>query len=336
MTTLKEIANIAGVSRGTVDRVLNNRGSVNPETARKVREIVRALDYHPNKAGTTLAAQKKRYRIGVILFGENHPFFDEVVDGVNQKAAQLADYGVTTIMRRVDYNAQAQLDAIDALVADGIHGLMLAPYNDDRIRQRIDALTTQQIPVITVNTDIEGSSRLAYVGSDYYEGGRIAAGLFALMTEGPMHLGIVTGSEGILCHTERIRGLRSVLEESYSRIQITDTIENHDDEIMSYNVTSDLLTRHPEINALFFVAGGVYGGCRAVRESGRPIKIVSFDEVPTTLELVRSGVIQATISQQPHKQGSRSLNLLFEYLTSGSLPTEPDPVEHSILIRENI
>lgn len=335
MTTLKEIASLAGVSRGTVDRVLNNRGSVNAETERKVREIVRALDYHPNKAGTALAAQKKRYRIGVILFGENHPFFDEVVEGVDQKAAQLADYGITTIMRRVDYSAEAQLAAIDDLVADGIHGLMIAPYNDDRIRQRIDELTAQQIPVVTVNTDIEGSSRLAYVGTDYYQGGRIAAGLFALMSEGPMHLGVITGSQGILCHTERIRGLRSAIEDSYPRIQITEIIENHDDDIVSYNQTSELLARHPEINALFYVAGGVHGGCRAVLESARPVKIVSFDEVPTTIELVRSGVIQATISQQPQRQGSRSLNLLFEYLTSGVLP-DSDYVEHSICIRENI
>ena len=68
MATIKDIADLAGVSRGTVDRVLNNRGAVNSQTAEKIMEIVRALDYRPNKAGTDLAAQKKTYRIGVILF----------------------------------------------------------------------------------------------------------------------------------------------------------------------------------------------------------------------------------------------------------------------------
>lgn len=57
MATIKEIAALAGVSRGTVDRVLNNRGAVNPITAEKVREIAKALDYKPNKAGLVLAAQ---------------------------------------------------------------------------------------------------------------------------------------------------------------------------------------------------------------------------------------------------------------------------------------
>ena len=63
MTTLKEIADLAGVSRGTVDRVLNHRGSVNPKTAEKVMSIVQALNYQPNRAGTALAAQKKKYKM---------------------------------------------------------------------------------------------------------------------------------------------------------------------------------------------------------------------------------------------------------------------------------
>ena len=63
MATIKEIAELAGVSRGTVDRVLNNRGAVNPKTARKVLEIAQALDYKPNRAGIVLAAQKKNLKM---------------------------------------------------------------------------------------------------------------------------------------------------------------------------------------------------------------------------------------------------------------------------------
>ena len=63
MATIKEIADLAGVSRGTVDRVLNNRGAVNAKTAQKVLEIARALHYRPNKAGTALAAQKKNIKL---------------------------------------------------------------------------------------------------------------------------------------------------------------------------------------------------------------------------------------------------------------------------------
>lgn len=337
MTTLKEIADLAGVSRGTVDRVLNHRGSVNPKTAEKVMSIVQALNYQPNRAGTALAAQKKKYKIGVIVFGKSNPFFDEVMRGIHAKSDELKSYGITTIIRRVDFDVRAQLDAIDELVAEGISGLVLAPYNDKTICERINELEEAGIPVVTVNTDIEGSHRMAYVGSDYFRGGCIAAGLFALSASSDLSLGIITGSDSVLCHTERIRGLRQTLEESYPHIHIIGTVENHDDEIESYTMTKQLLSDHPETDALFFTAAGIYGGCKAVTESGLHPRIITFDEVPTTLELIKKGTVLATISQQPYRQGYRSLDILSEYLTSGILPeNELQYAEHSIIIRENL
>lgn len=337
MTTIKDIADLAGVSRGTVDRVLNNRGAVNPKTAEKIMDIVRALDYRPNKAGLALAAQKKKYKIGVILFSENNPFFDEVMTGVRAKAAELQDYGFTTITKRVEFDMDAQLRAINELLSEGIHGLMLAPYNHMKIQEKIDELVEMQIPVVTVNTDIDGSRRIAYVGSDYFRGGCTAAGLLALMTSGDVKLGVITGSFNVLCHSERVEGLRHTLETSYPRIHITEILENHDDEFESYALTRQLLKDQPDLGALFFSAAGVHGGCKAVLESGCHPKIITFDEVPTTLEMLKKGVISATISQQPYRQGSKSLDILFEYLTSGVLPEEElNFVELSIKIRENI
>ena len=72
MATIKEIAELAGVSRGTVDRVLNHRGFVNAETEKKVLEIANLLNYQPNKAGMALAAQKKKYLIGILRGSCSH------------------------------------------------------------------------------------------------------------------------------------------------------------------------------------------------------------------------------------------------------------------------
>ena len=76
LLTMKDIAQLAGVSRGTVDRVLNNRGAVSPETAERIRSIMRAVNYTPNLAGKTLAIKKKQLRFGFILFDiTKNPFF---------------------------------------------------------------------------------------------------------------------------------------------------------------------------------------------------------------------------------------------------------------------
>ena len=339
MATIKEIAALAGVSRGTVDRVLNDRGAVNPETADKIRKIAKELDYKPNRAGLVLAAQKKRLKLGVILFSTGNPFFQDVLAGIDEKAEELANYNCSVITKQISFGVEAQLQTIEELLAEEVNGIAMTPYNDDRIRNRINALYEQGIPVVTLNTDIENSRRIAYVGSNYSRCGEAAAGLLQLMTFGTVNVGIVTGSSNILCHTERIAGFLKTLRAYSDRIHIIDTVEIHDDEVESYEKTTALLTEHPEINALFFAAGGVYGGCRSVESLGKNgnLRIIAFDLVPTTRQLLENGTIAATICQQPKIQGSKPLSLLFAYLTTGENPEkEYNYTTVDIRIKENL
>ena len=202
MATIKEIAELAGVSRGTVDRVLNKRGSVNPQTAEKILEIAQALDYKPNRAGLVLAAQKKNLKLGVILFGEGNPFFDEVIDGIRHKEEELACYNCSVIIRRVAVDTDEQLRVIDEMVRDGINGIAISPTNDPRLAAKIDELFQQEIPVVALNTDIKNCKRLAFVGSNYYQTGATAAGLMRLIAKGDdVNVGIIAGSSEVLCHT---------------------------------------------------------------------------------------------------------------------------------------
>ncbi len=338
MATIKEIAALAGVSRGTVDRVLNHRGSVNPATAERIEKIARELDYKPNVAGLVLAAQKKKLKLGVILFSPENPFYLDVFEGVSSKAEELAGYNCTVIVKQIASSVEAQLSAIEELVAEEINGIALAPYNDSRIQDKINLLSEQGIPVVTLNTDIENTRRIAYVGSHYTKSGSTAAGLLRLMTHGEVHVGIITGSSNILCHTERIAGFTESLKPFSDTIHIAEIVEVHDDEFESYEKTTALLKRHPEINALYFAAGGVYGGCRSVKALGlqNQMRIVAYDMVPTTKELLRQGIISAVICQQPKLQGSKPLALLFTYLTTGELPDrEQHYVAVDIRIREN-
>lgn len=338
MATIKQIAELAGVSRGTVDRVLNNRGSVNPQTAKKIKEIAVHLNYQPNKAGLILAAQKKNLKIGVVLFQESNPFFKEVIEGVNAKANELSGYNCSVFIKQVPFQANAQLEAIRALLDDGIHGLVITPYNSPLIENEINRLFDINIPVITTNTDI-CSKRLAYVGSNYYLSGQTAAGLLGRMTFGEIYTGIVTGSSHILCHTERIAGFTEIIQSRYKHVHIIETVENHDDDVESFNVVQRLLMAHPNINALYFSAAGVYGGCKAVISMNlqEKIKIFTYDNVETTKQLVTSGIITATICQQPFVQGYKPLEILSKYLLEGVSPeSTTNYVATDIRISENI
>jgi len=316
MATIREIAELAGVSRGTVDRVLNNRGSVNKETAEKIRSIIRQLDYKPNRAGIALAAQKKKYLIGIILFSKKNPFFDRVMQGFSDKAEELSLYGCEISVKRVAYHPQAQLSAIRACLKEGVQGLIITPYNGDEIREELNKLIRSGIPVITVNSDAEGVRRLAYVGSDYYNSGEAAGALMKLVTSGPVRLGIINGDNNILCHTQRISGFVDKLSDD-PRFKVVCQGESLDDDNKAYELASRMLNEHPDINAFYFTAAGVYGGCRAIAKlaPGKDIKVITFDEVPSTIEMMQKNIITATICQEPYWQGSKSLDLMFSYLS---------------------
>lgn len=339
MATIKEIADLAGVSRGTVDRVLNKRGSVNPQTAAKIMEIVHALDYKPNRAGLVLAAQKKNLKLGAILFGEENPFFDEVIAGMKQKEDELACYNCSLMIKYVTIDVEQQLQAINEMVEMGVNGIAISPTNDPKLAKRINELYDQGIPVVTFNTDIQYSKRLAFVGSNYFQSGATAAGLMRLMAKfDDINIGIVTGSDEILCHTERIAGFEQAIKD-YPHINVIKTITNEDDDFISYDRTTQLLKDYPHINALFFAAGGVYGGCRSVLNLGRQkdMTIITFDNFATIREMIMKDVISATICQEPFVQGSKPLDLLFNYLATGEQPKiEYNYTAVDIRIKENI
>ena len=94
MPTMKEIADLAGVSRGTVDRALNKRGDIKPETREQILRIAQELGYTRNKAGTALAAKRKSVRFGVIIPETDNDFFAGVSEGFHSIEKEYADYGL--------------------------------------------------------------------------------------------------------------------------------------------------------------------------------------------------------------------------------------------------
>lgn len=135
------------------------------------------------------------------------------------------------------------------------------------------------------------------------------------------------------------RRILDVIRRTAPDIQVLQVSKNHDDEFESYEVTKRFLTEHPEADALFFAAAGLQGGCRAILAAGRQehMRVICFDAETSVPAMVETGLICASISQQPRKQGSLPLELLFEYLTTGNPPErEIYYVDAAIKIRENI
>ena len=193
--TLAEIAALAGVSRGTVDRALNDRGRVDPKVAARVRRIAAERGYRPNRAGRMLARAKNPIRIGVIVQSVETMFMHTVFEEIERASAHFTTTGAEVLVRPLEgVDAQQQLDVIDELLEAGVQGIALSPAEDERVRARIQELS-ERMPVVTFNSDLPDSGRLCYVGVDNFACGRMSAGLMDLLLAGHGEVLLVAGQE---------------------------------------------------------------------------------------------------------------------------------------------
>ena len=332
--TIKKIAEVSGVSRGTVDRVLNNRGKVSPKTEQKVRECAKKLGYKPNLAGKALAARKKNYVIGVIISSDGNIFFDDILDSIKSQAKVYEEYGIKVILKTMKgYDVGTQIKLIES-IQDDISSLIITPIDENIVRDKVDFLCDKGIGVITLNTDIKNSKRLAYVGTDYYKGGQIVAGIINLISP-YANIGIIQGTSKLYGHNQRVLGFKDEVK-NYKTLNIKAMFECEDDDITSYKKTIEMLKDNEDIDTIFIVAGGVYGVCKAVIENQKNINIVCFDEIPKTIEMLKKDIIKVTISQQPKIQGKKVMEIIFDYLIKGEKPqNENYIIENQIKIKQN-
>ena len=338
MVTIKQIADMCGVSRGTVDRVLNNRGNVKPEKRKRVLEVMRELNYQPNPAGKALAARKHKPVVGILLPSEGIVFFDDVLETMHRMARRYEDYGVRFVWRLLRrYHADEQCAAIEELRHE-VNALIVTPMSEPAVIQKIDECVADGIFVITINNDVELSHRQLYVGSDYYEGGQTAGALLQMIGPEELKTGVLMGSKAMLGHRQRLDGFCDILRKN-PHFELLAVEENEDDERISYEKAKAMLEKYPELNALFVISAGASGAGQAVKELGRvqSVTLIVFDTIPTTVQLMKEGVVKAALYQHPHQQAAKAIRAAFEYLVNGVRPEkQQDIVQNEIRILQNV
>jgi len=336
--TIREIAQACGVSRGTVDRVINGRGKVHPETEQRILQALQKVDYQKNILGRALTVRKTSPVISVVLSSEGNPFFDDVLQGVKKAEAELRDYGIrVNILPMRGYKKLKQLELIQSAEKES-SALVLHPIDDKIIIDKVNALDEKGIPTITINSDIEGSARLCYVGSDYAKGGKTAAGMVGLVTGGKARLGILSGVSSVLGHRQRLDGFVSHIKKICPDILIEGMIPAEDDDVVAYEATKSLLKERSDIDALMVIAAGMGGVCRAIKEAGREkaIRVFGFDNTPAVRSGMKDGLIKAVVCQQPFEQGYRSVKAAFDWILTNAVPAERIIMENQIRIIENL
>ena len=319
---MKEIADKAGVSASTVEKVLNDRGSVSDSTKKKVLDVAKQMDYNPTTASVSLEPKGKAFKIGVIIFGGKDKLAEDIEAGMRDEIQKLSQYDIKLIIREIEVTLDAQIAALDDMAKENIDGLIFSPFIDDAVRERINAFDKKGIPVVTINSDIPDAKRLAYVGNDTYRAGRTAGAFLGMITNGQAEVGIITGSNKVSSHAERVQGFLDEVKKNYPNITVETIRECKDEDYKCYETCQRIAIEHPTLTAFLFTAGGLYGGLKSLYQMTvrSNFTCITFDEIYATKEFMEKGIITAAISQEPYVEGTKSIEIIMRKLVQNKDP----------------
>lgn len=177
---LKDIAKKAGVSVGTVDRVIHNRGNVSAKSRDKVMEVLRKVDYKPNLMARGLA-NRNSYKIAALLpHSKSDPFWKQPNDGIKKALDFIKSFGFTVDTYNYTDGIDKDLYNVGmSIFEQEYHALLIAPIIRDEAMMIFDACEKHKVPYVQINTYIPRDSDLflSYVGQDSYSSGKLAAKL---------------------------------------------------------------------------------------------------------------------------------------------------------------
>lgn len=325
--TIQTVAERAGVSRGTVDRVINNRSYVSAEVRARILKAIEEVGYVPARRiqppeETTEFAP---IRLGVLRPNWTGPFKSEVSSGIADARRELAPCHVEIRVCVCETDLPVEcIEHLDALADWGAQGIALCALNDISIEAKVGELADRGIPCITFNSDLPDSRRLCFVGQDYAKSGRIAAELLSKCVPHDARILAMVGNLEYHGHRTRLDGFCARMHElgfTAAQIEITETYNN-------YRLTCDkvrqALHNTPDLAAIYMVNRSVTGCTDALRQAGAAdrIRVVAHDVSVRTKLLLQEGSLDFTITQDMYRQGYLPLILLRELLHKGKHPQE--------------
>ena len=182
---IKDIAKAAGVSVGTVDRVLHNRGKVSEDALKKVMGILKTNEYKPNIIARMLGSNRS-YKIAVILPDpDQDPYWAITRIGITEAESEWLHYGVQVITFPFDMLKKDSFEkAAEKVLRMNPDGVLIAPIFYHETLPFFQACLAKEIPFVLFNTNIRESKALCFIGQNLYQSGRVAAELICLGQQG--------------------------------------------------------------------------------------------------------------------------------------------------------
>lgn len=340
-----DIARMAGVSPGTVDRVIHNRGRVSAENKEKIEKVLHEIGYAPNLAARALAS-KKEYPIAVVAPSyEGESYWKMVGEGVSKAAAELRQYNVSADFFRFDqYDRNSFPSAKTILEKADYKGVIIATLFEDRTKELSAELDTLGIPYVFIDSVIGGQNDMAYFGVDAHRSGYIAGKLLAreVGTDAGILVAHIKFSRKDISLQMRAReeGLLKYLQESGHRGKVTHLELDPDSPSESLPVLERYLSEAGETVGAIVLNSRVYQLAALVEKADeklrRKVVATGFEAIAPNVEALRKDEVSFLISQRPELQGYDAVKALGNLFISGQKPEKVNFMPIDIIVPENV
>jgi LacI family transcriptional regulator len=338
--TINQIAEAAGVSTATVDRVLNNRPGVNPATVDRVRTVMQALG-----AATPVRGRPRttpNYRFGFVLPAARRGFFDMIDRVIAQAAGDFRHQHITEITHRLPNQDGADFAAELAKMTD-LDGIALLAPDVPQVKLAINELVRSGVHVVTLFSDVPGSLRETFVGADNRAAGRTAGILLGRCM--PRNEGgrcaMLSPPTRFAAEIDRRIGFAQVLEERFPQARLVELPDLPESEDQAFEAARQFLdpARHGgPFHALYNIGPGSHGVSRALQELGydSSLGFVVHDLLEMHRTLLVGNVVSYVLQQDVYyavMTAAKVLRLLCEEVR-GALAVSNPRIE--ILTAENL
>ena len=336
--TVHDIADKAGVSLATVDRVLNDRPGVRAVTRARVEQAIAALGYVRDVAAANLAKSRVYPLVFILPEGDN-PFMRgleaEVRHAGLHSPAERTRLSVATVPA---FDAPALAAAIDAAIAEGVSGIAAVAVDAPEVSAAIARAHAAGIPFVTLVSDLAGSGRDHFVGVDNIAAGRTAGSLMGRFLgdrSGPV--AVLAGSMRLRDHGERLEGFLAAMAAMPHTRAILPTLEGQDDPDLSFALIAGCLTSVPDLAGIYSLGAGNRGLVAALAARDRAdICVIAHELTADTRAALETGLIDAVLNQDAGHEVRSAIRVLRAKADGLPVNAAQERIRLDIFIRDNL
>ena len=317
---IKDIAQMADVSVGTVDRVLHGRSGVSESSRKRVEEILKQLDYQPNMYASALATNKNYTYACLLPQHEASEYWTAVEAGIREATATYSDFNIQAHLSHYDpYDYHSFEQASQQIVDMQPDGVLFAPTVPQYTQPFTDALNRLNIPYIYIDSNIKDVPPLAFFGQNSRQSGYFAARMMMLLARDEkeivifrkIHEGIVGSNQ----QENREIGFRQYMEEYHPSCTILELDLHAERNDEDNEMLDELFRTHPTVkNGITFNSKVYIVGEYLQSHGKKDFNLIGYDLLERNVTCLKEGSVSFLIAQQPELQGFNGIKALCDHL----------------------